>query len=77
MVATSKPINDPEIVPRTTFTGMNHLTVKKIPFMNHIRKDEEETQERKPLKHLLESNSLSELGEDQAGKQKREDQLGT
>ena len=28
MVATSKPIKDPEIVPRTTFTGMNHLTVQ-------------------------------------------------
>jgi hypothetical protein len=28
-----------------------------------------------PLKHFLESDGLSELGKDQAGKQKREDQL--
>ena len=31
MVATRKPINDPEIVPRTTLTGMNHLKqIKRI-----------------------------------------------
>lgn len=29
----------------------------------------------KPLKHFLESDGLSKLGKDQAGKQKREDQL--
>lgn len=79
MVATRKPINDPEIVPRMTFTGMNHLIEKKRRSFMDLRKDKLEenntSKENKPLKHFVESDGLPELGKDQAGKQKREDQL--
>lgn len=78
MLAIARPINDPETLPRTTLTGINHLQYDfrgkdretKILYQNFLStsKDEilKQTEKKKrgyvPLKHFLQTYSLPELG---------------
>lgn len=74
MDAVINPIIEPDMLPRTTFTGINHLQKDKLLriqisrlYYGVMKKQQNELL---PLEHFLPSDGLSELREYQTWKQK-------